>query len=132
VNLLPHNRGKLYNFRALVEESPFGVTLHCVDSGIDSGDIMAQKAITCDWCDTGGSLYHKAQREMVTLFRETYPVLRDGRLPRQPRDLQAGSLHKARESDPASRIELNARYTARELLNRLRARTFGGHPRLPV
>jgi len=79
-------------------------------------------------CDTGGSLYHNAQREVVTLFRESYPALDDGRLPRQHQDLQAGSLHKAREPDPDSRIGLIARYTARELLNRLRARTFGGHP----
>jgi methionyl-tRNA formyltransferase len=31
-SLLPHNRGKHYNFWALVEQAPFGVTLHRVDA----------------------------------------------------------------------------------------------------
>lgn len=41
-SLLPHNRGKHYNFWALVEQAPFGVSLHFVDEGIDSGDVIAQ------------------------------------------------------------------------------------------
>ena len=89
---------------------------------------MAQKQIAYDWCDNGGTLYHKAQKEMVTLFRETYPTLRNGQLQRRPQDLRSGSLHKAAELNPASRIDLDATYTARELLNRLRARTFEGYP----
>ena len=108
-SLLPHNRGKHYNFWAIVEEAPFGVSLHRVDSGVDSGDIVAQKQIEYDWCDNGGTLYHKAQKEMVTLFRETYPSLRNGQLQRRPQDLRSGSLHKAAELHPASRIELDAR-----------------------
>jgi hypothetical protein len=37
-------------------------------------------------------------------------------------------LHYAKEIDAASTIELDKIYTARELVNRLRARTFFGHP----
>ena len=33
-------------------------------------------------------------------------------------------FHRARELEPASRIQLDANYTARNLLNLLRARTF--------
>ena len=127
-SLLPHNRGKHYNFWAIVEEAPFGVSIHCVDSGIDSGDIVTQKRIAYDWCDNGGSLYKKAQKEVVELFRETYPTLRSGQMQRRPQELRTGSLHKASELNPASRIDLDARYTGRDLLNRLRARTFEGHP----
>jgi methionyl-tRNA formyltransferase len=127
-SLLPHNRGKHYNFWAIVEEAPFGVSIHCVDSGVDSGDIVAQKRIAYDWCDNGGSLYKKAQIEMVTLFREAYPTLRRGELQRHPQDLKSGSFHKASELNTASRIDLDRKYTARELLNHLRARTFEGYP----
>ncbi|NLW76869.1 MAG: formyl transferase, partial [Methanomicrobiales archaeon] len=42
-SLLPYNRGKHYNFWAIVEEVPFGVTLHRVDLGVDTGDIIVQK-----------------------------------------------------------------------------------------
>lgn len=127
-SLLPHNRGKHYNFWALVEQAPFGVTLHRVDSGIDSGDIVAQTRISYDWCDSGGSLYFKAQAAMVSLFCQTYPRLRTGNFEARPQDPKMGSFHHSSEIDMASRIDLDARYQGRELLNLLRARTFEGYP----
>ena len=127
-SLLPYNRGKHYNFWAIVEEVPFGVSLHCVDEGIDSGDIVAQDRIAYDWCDTGGSLYEKAQEAMVRLFCATYPNLRKGQFPRYPQETNSGSFHRASELEPASQLQLEASYRGREILNLLRARTFPGHP----
>jgi methionyl-tRNA formyltransferase len=40
-SMLPYNRGKHYNFWALVEQTTFGVSIHLVDEGIDSGDIVS-------------------------------------------------------------------------------------------
>jgi methionyl-tRNA formyltransferase len=127
-SLLPYNRGKHYNFWAIIEEVPFGVTLHRVDAGIDSGDILAQAEIEYDWCDNGGSLYRKAQDAMVDLFRLTYPALRLGDMPNRRQDLSKGSFHRAAELESASHIDLDASYRGRDILNRLRARTFHGHP----
>jgi methionyl-tRNA formyltransferase len=127
-SLLPHNRGKHYNFWAIVEQAPFGVSLHFVDTGVDSGDVVAQRPIAYDWCDTGGTLYAKAAAAMVQLFRETYPKLREGQVCRVPQDPADGSFHYASEIEPASRLALDTPTTARELLNRLRARTFPGRP----
>lgn len=127
-SLLPHNRGKHYNFWALVEQAPFGVSLHFVEQGIDSGDIVAQMPISYNWEDTGESLYFKARQAMVDLLQSTYPQIRKGRLQRTPQDLSKGSLHYASELDKASAIELDQKYTARGLLNLLRARTFSGYP----
>ena len=126
-SLLPYNRGKHYNFWAIVEEAPFGVTLHRVDDGIDSGDILAQKNISYDWQDNGETLYWRAQCAMVDLFRNTYPKLRECKLKGCPQNLEKGSFHKADELEHASRINLDMMYTARELLNLLRAKTFEGH-----
>ena len=126
-SLLPYNRGKHYNFWALVEQAPFGVTLHFVDESVDGGDIVAQAPIGYDWTDTGGTLYRKAQESIASLFQDTYPRLRSLQIPRRPQPA-GGSLHLARELDPASRVDLDRSYTARELLNLLRARTFPGHP----
>ncbi len=127
-SLLPFNRGKHYNFWALVEQAPFGVSLHFVGEGIDCGDVVAQMPIAYDWEDDGGTLYQKAARSMVELFKRTYPLIKEGRFTRQPQDLGQGSYHRAEELDLASRIDLNAEYQARDLLNLLRARTFPGHP----
>jgi methionyl-tRNA formyltransferase len=127
-SFLPFNRGKHYNFWALVEGAPFGVSLHFVDEGVDSGDIVAQRAIPYDWTDTGETLYFKARREIVRLFCESYPMLRTLQIPRRRQELGKGSSHVAAELTEASRIDLERLYRGRELLNLLRARTFKGHP----
>ena len=127
-SFLPYNRGKHYNFWALVERSPFGVSLNFIDSGIDTGDIVAQHRIAYNWTDTGASLYKKAQEHIQRLFCNTYPRIRRGKIRRVNQDLSKGSFHFARELDPASRIYLDKTYKARDILNLIRARTFPGYP----
>jgi len=127
-SLLPHNRGKHYNFWAIVEKAPFGVSLHIVENGVDSGEVVAQMPIPYGWEDTGESLYKKATEAMVRLFQETYPTLRKLPFSGKKQNLALGSFHKAAEIDAASHIELDKKYQARDLLNLIRARTFSGHP----
>jgi methionyl-tRNA formyltransferase len=127
-SLLPYNRGKHYNFWSIVEECPFGVSLHFAEEAVDSGDIVAQRAIKKTWKDTGESLYFRAQSEIVKLFKETLPVLLSGEIPRHPQPRNKGSFHYAHELATASRIDLETNYKARDLLNLLRARTFPPHP----
>jgi methionyl-tRNA formyltransferase len=127
-SLLPHNRGKHYNFWALVEQAPFGATLHFVDDGIDSGDIVAQTPIPYGWEDNGATLYAKAQRAIVSLFKDTYHKVRDLNISRLKQDLARGSFHTGKQIDEASHIGLEKQYRARDLLNLLRARTFPGYP----
>lgn len=127
-SLLPYNRGKHYNFWTLVEQVPFGVTLHFVDEGIDSGDIIAQKVIPYNWEDNGFSLYQKAQIAMVNLFRDVYPKIRIIDITPTKQDSLKASFHMAKEIEQASFINLDNNYKVRDLLNLLRARTFPGHP----
>ena len=127
-SLLPHNRGKHYNFWALVEQCPFGVSLHLVDERIDCGNIIAQKEIGYTWEDTGETLYHKAVAGIKELFVETYVDLRRLAFASRAQDLSKGSSHFASELEPASRIVLDEPTTPRQLMNLLRGRTFEGHP----
>lgn len=127
-SMLPWNRGKHPNFWALVEQVPFGVTLHQVESGIDTGKIVAQRLIPYDWMDTGESLYLKAQAEMETLFKDMWPVLRAGSVQAVDQAADAGSFHLSTEIHMASRLDLDASMKTRDLLNLLRARTFPPHP----
>jgi len=127
-SLLPHCRGKHPNFWSLVEERPFGVTIHYVGNAVDAGDVAFQAPIPVTWEDTGETLYLKAREAMVQLFANSYPAIREGHVPRRSQDLPSGSFHLARELEPACVIDLDQRYTARELLNLLRARTFPPYP----
>lgn len=125
---LPYNRGKHYNFWTIVEDTPFGVTIHWVDAGIDTGDIAFQSRIEKSWEDTGETLYYKAQEEIVRLFKEKFSEIKRGHIPRIPQNLGKGSFHRSNELEEASRIELDRYYKARDLLNLLRARTFRPYP----
>jgi methionyl-tRNA formyltransferase len=127
-SLLPHGRGKDPNFWAIVEDGPFGVSIHHVTTEVDDGDIAFQKAIAYDWQDTGKSLYEKATNSIVELFRESYPRIINFDVPRQKQQPNKGSYHKRSELEGASLILLDREYKARELLNLLRARTFAPHP----
>lgn len=127
-SFLPYNRGKHYNFWALVEQVPFGVSLHYVDESVDSGDVVAQNRIPYGWEDNGATLYTKACQGMVTLFKAAYPEIRQGAITPKKQDLNQGSFHLSKELEPASVIHLDKEYRARDLLNLIRARTFPGHP----
>lgn len=125
---LPYCRGKNYNFWAIVDEVPFGVTLHMVDRGIDTGDIVFQSRIPYGWEDTGETLYHKAQKEMYNLFIQKYEFIRESLITPEPQNFINSKTHYSSQLDQASLIDLNETYTARHLLNLLRARTFPGKP----
>jgi methionyl-tRNA formyltransferase len=126
-SLLPYCRGKDPNFWAIVEGAPYGVTLHHVNAAIDAGDIAFQKEIPVSWSDTGETLYQKALTGMVALFEEALPAIVHGTIPRIPQN-DVGSLHYRSQLEPASVIDLDVPTTARDMLNRLRARTFPPHP----
>ena len=127
-SLLPHCRGKDPNFWSIVEERPFGVTIHHVALGIDEGPVAFQREIPVSWSDTGGTLYAEARAAVVALFEEHIEEILAGEIPRLETSPEAGSVHRRAELDPASRISLEGEYTGRALLNILRARTFAPHP----
>jgi len=127
-SLLPFCRGKHYNFWTLVEGAPYGVSLHFIDEGIDTGDVVAQQEISYDWEDTGQTLYQKAIKNMIQLFQTSYPKIRSLNVTRVKQDLSEGSFHLAKELELASVIQLDKSYMARDLINLIRARTFPGHP----
>jgi len=124
-SLLPHNRGKHSSFWALMEQTPFGVTMHEVDDGIDTGKVLAQSAIDYSWCDTGETLHIKAQDAMLALFEATYPLFREGTLVGVEQEVGGGSFHLASEIESAKRLDLEQSYLGRDLINLLRAGTFG-------
>lgn len=125
---LPYNKGKDPNFWAIAEDTPFGVSLHFVNMKIDSGNIAFQSAIDKSWEDTGKTLYERALKEIVKLFKDNFQQIKSGKIPRKSQDFSYVSFHKRSELDSASKIDLDKKYIARDLLNIIRARTFYPHP----
>lgn len=121
---LPFNRGQYPNVWSIVEGTPSGVTLHYIDAGIDTGDIIAQKEVEVEPADTGESLYRKLEKECVALFQETWPLIETGKVTRVPQEKRAGTYHRVQDIDKIDEVKLDSTYTARDLINILRARTF--------
>jgi methionyl-tRNA formyltransferase len=121
---LPFNRGQYPNVWSIVEGTPSGVTLHYIDDGIDTGDVIAQRRVEVDAWDTGETLYRKLGRASVELFQETWPLIRSGRARRAEQPPEAGTYHRTRDVEKIDEIDLERAYRAKELIDILRARTF--------
>jgi len=126
-SLLPHGRGKDPNFWALVERTPFGVTIHHVTDEVDAGDIAFQRELTVTWTDDGESLHRRAQDALVELLDANLERIVTGDVPAVPQP-QGFPTHRRADLDPRSQIDLDAPIAPRALLDVLRARTFTGHP----
>ena len=127
-SLLPFNRGKHPYYWSIVEGTPFGVSIHLVDKGIDTGHCLFQQAISIDITDTGESLYRKSVETNIALFKESYEQIVSLDFVEKEQDSRLATFHWGREIEPHSTINLDKSYRALDLLNIIRARTFQGGP----
>jgi len=97
IALLPWNRGAHPNFWAFHDGTPHGVTLHHMDEGVDTGDIVAQRQVTfSDPTLTFRQSQTRLLAEIEDLFMETWSYIRDMSYEAKPQT-GAGTLHKVRD-----------------------------------
>ncbi len=77
ISYLPFNKGAYPNIFSHISNTPSGVTIHYIDEGIDSGDIIIQKKVEIGENETLNSSYTKLHYEIKRLFIENYPRLLD-------------------------------------------------------
>jgi methionyl-tRNA formyltransferase len=126
-SLLPYNRGAHPNVWSIIEGTPAGATLHYMDAGVDTGDIIAQRQVPVEPTDTGATLYRKLEVTSLELFSVTWPAVAAGNAPRLPQDPAAGTRHRACDLKRIDEIDLDGLCKAADLINLLRARTFMGY-----
>ena len=94
ISLLPWNRGADPNLWSFLDDTPKGVTIHYLDEGIDTGDIIAQRRI--EFSDpeheTLATTYGQLDTLIQALFRESWQSIKDGSCERS-RQSGAGSYH---------------------------------------
>lgn len=94
---LPYNRGSAPNFFSFLENTPKGVTIHLMDRGLDTGDILCQKELFFDEeTETFQTSYDRLLAEIKELFRENWEDIRAGRLPGKKQQGE-GTSHRMRE-----------------------------------
>jgi methionyl-tRNA formyltransferase len=114
-SLLPRWRGASPIQHALLAGDPMtGVTVMKMDSGLDTGPILAQQEVPVEPGDTAGSLSARLANVGASLLVETLPAYSAGRLPLRPQasDLATFAPRLTRAAgalDPAQPAENLAR-----------------------
>jgi methionyl-tRNA formyltransferase len=80
-----------------IEGTRKGVTIHYIDKGVDSGDIIARKRVRFGKGHTLRSSYDRLQDEIVKLFVANWPMIRNGRCRRARQDPRKGTIHYDRD-----------------------------------
>lgn len=79
ISFLPFNRGADPNFWSLYEGTARGVTIHYMNEGIDTGDIIVQKKVIFDdAADTLETSYNKLHDAMMQLFIDNMDSILSG------------------------------------------------------
>ncbi len=90
--LLPHYRGCLSGVWSILNgEDDSGVTLHFMDKGIDTGDIVEIRKVNILQSDTAVSLYEKVRLQAFRLFRKYLTGVQN--VPRVKQDINTGRTY---------------------------------------
>lgn len=122
---LPYNRGWHTPSWALLEDTPIGATLHFMDEGIDTGDIVHQRLLVPAPSDTAHSLYNKVKKLELEIFKEVWNDIVNHTFQRIKQPGDAGTIHKRKELFKSSIQEVNMTLpqTPANLIRQLRALT---------
>ncbi len=103
-------------------ESEHGVTWHWVDSGVDSGDIVAQKMFPVPPGSTARSLIMLSISAGIELFGEVVTQCEQGALNRLPQDRSHRLMYSSRDIPGGAQVDFSL---STDLIDRLvRARNF--------
>lgn len=123
---LPYYRGRnILNWALINDEKEFGITVHYVDDGIDTGDVILQKTYPITDNDDYGTLLEVAYKGCSELLYEAIKQIQSGNV----RRIEQASIDKngfycgmRRAGDEV----LDWNQTSREIFNFIRAITCPG------
>ncbi|MBW3573509.1 MAG: hypothetical protein KY450_01415 [Actinobacteria bacterium] len=123
--LLPYNRGWHTATWAILDGTPIGATLHFMDLGVDTGDIIHQRRVEVDAGDTADTLYQRLLEAELEVFKEAWPSVAAGTFRRQRQSDDAATEHARGDlfHPSVQRLDLGERRTVGDVLRQLRALT---------
>lgn len=124
-SLLPRFRGRNAVSFAIINARKdnfwqFGATLHAIDEGVDTGEIIKTKYFNIDEKDTAYTLYKKWEKNGFELIKEMLPQILDGNY--QTQKHEGKSYYYDRSSIKNKEIDLS--WSPDEIYDRVRAYTF--------
>jgi methionyl-tRNA formyltransferase len=97
-SLLPKYRGRApVNWAILHGETQTGASLHVMEVKPDAGDIVGQSAVSIGPDETATDIFGKVSQAAAAVIEQVLPSLIQGKVPRQPNELQKGSYFGGRK-----------------------------------
>ena len=123
---LPFYRGRnILNWALINDEKEFGVTVHHIDEGIDTGDIISQKMVNITDSDNYSSLLKKATKVCSEVLYEAIVDISKGNADRIPQDtIHPVGFYCCRRKEGDEWIDWN--WSSRRIFNFVRAITYPG------
>lgn len=123
-SLLPAYKGMYTSTIPLLNgEKKTGVTLHCIDAGIDTGDIIAQKEFAIDKNYTAGDVYCSYLKYGTELVIEYIDDVINNNVTATKQSAE-GSTYYSKKSIDYNNIQIDLQQTAENIYNQLRAFNF--------
>lgn len=123
-SLLPKCRGVSPIAHAMINcEEKTGVSLHYIDEGTDTGDLIAQAETKIEDTDTGRSIYEKLTKIGIALFKDNYKGMLDFNLMRRKQNNKNASYY-AREDINFNENTIRWNKTTRQVSYWIRAFIF--------
>lgn len=123
-SLLPKYKGMYTSSLPILNgESTTGVTLHSIDAGIDTGDILDQFEFPISILDTARSLYEKYILHGTSIVLENLQSIIQNKIELKPQD-QHSSTYYGRHAINYAELHINYKLTAYQIDRQLKAFTF--------
>ena len=104
ISYLPYNKGCHPNFYSFLDKTPKGVTIHLIDKGIDTGDILIQKEIKFKIEeDTLKKTYDRLIKEIQDLFIANYIDILNNNIQLKPQKGE-GTFHYRKDLEKYKKI----------------------------
>jgi methionyl-tRNA formyltransferase len=103
ISYLPWNRGADPNLWSHLGDTPKGVSIHFVDEGIDTGDLIVQQRIESKSDDTLRSSYNCLVEAVEKLFMKEWPEICSGQRDGKPQSGK-GTYHRRADLKTVKRL----------------------------
>ena len=98
ISYLPWNKGIYPNIWSIIDGTPKGVSIHLIDEGVDTGDIIFQREVEINDDDTLSSSYWRLRENIEDLFMEKWDLIKNFNFYRKKQILD-GTFHLRKMSE---------------------------------